>query len=105
MHARAWLVLGLIGTILGLTLPGCVQLKAPERITVGGSEPIDTRQVPHPRTLDEAQQELNRAYANVRHLEQENRDLREKAAEYKRERDECRKERDRYKDRLEKRKD
>lgn len=85
---------------------GCVSVKAPETVTVGGGhsrpEPVDSDRVPHPDTLDEAQRELNRAYANLRYLERENARLADKAAKYKRERDRYKDQRDDYKDRLEK---
>ena len=89
-----------VGLLVGLA--GCVSVKAPERITVGGGrsrpEPVDSDRVPHPDTLDEAQRELNRAYANLQYLERENARLGDKAAKYKRERDDCRDRLERYED-------
>jgi chromosome segregation ATPase len=104
MRTQAWLLLAVGGLMAALV--GCVNVKAPERIQIGSAapEPVDSRQVPQPQTLEEAQQELNQAYANIRYLEQDNQSLKNKAAEYKRERDEARKQREQYKDRLEKRK-
>lgn len=85
---------------LGLILTGCVT--APERIDVrvGSDRPkeVDSSRVPRPRTLDEAQQYLNDAYANLQYLERENERLQRKAAEYKRERDECEDRLERYED-------
>jgi len=75
---------------------GCVT--APERIEVNvGSRPppVDSSRVPHPATLEEAQEELDKAYQNLQYLEQDNAKLKRKAEEAKRQRDE-------YKQRLKK---
>jgi len=83
-----------------LTTLGCVSVKAPERIDIGGSrpEPVDTSRVPPIATVEQGRQELYRAYQNIQYLEQENCRLKEKADKYKRERDECRKRLERYED-------
>ncbi len=91
-----WVIAGLLAG-----LAGCVNVKAPEKIVIGGDDrppPVDSSRVPHPATLAEAQQELNRAYANIQYLERENARLKEKAEQYKRERDEARKRLKRYED-------
>lgn len=82
----------LAGAALLLGLSGCVSVKAPERIDIGGSKPppVDSGRVPQPATLEEAQRELDRAYQNIEYLERENAKLDKKAREYKRERDEAR---------------
>jgi predicted RNase H-like nuclease (RuvC/YqgF family) len=87
----------------GLLLAGCVSVKAPERIDIGGGgpEPVDSSRVPHPATLDEAQAELNKAYRYVGHLEQENRRLESKSERYKRERDRSEQKLEDCEDRLE----
>ncbi len=78
---------------------GCISVKAPERIEIGGSDrpaPVDSNRVPPTATHEEARAELEKAYANLRYMEQENARLERKAAEYKRERDEARKRLERY---------
>lgn len=90
--------LALAAGCLLATTAGCVSVKAPERIDLGGSgaraERVDSSRVPNPRTLDEAHYELRKAYGEIQRLERKVGDLRDDKAEYKRERD-------RYKDRLE----
>ncbi len=80
-----------IGSLLGLS--GCV--KAPEHIDLRVGEPraarVDPSRVPQPRTLEEAQRELDKAYGAIAQLEDENTRLQRKADEYKRERDDSRK--------------
>ncbi len=79
--------------VSGLLLAGgCVT--APERIEVnvgGRPEPVDSSQVPHPATLEEAQRELDQAYANLQHVERDNARLKDKADKYKHERDDYKK--------------
>jgi len=80
-------------------LAGCISVKAPERIVVGGGEPpptVDSSRVPPTATHEEARRELEKAYADIRYLERENARLAQKADEYKRERDDCRKRLKRY---------
>ena len=84
---------------VGLTLlcgAGCINLKAPERIDIGGrnAEPVDSSRVPPTANHDEARRELTRAYQRIQQLERDNERLDRKAADYKRERDECREGRD-----------
>ncbi len=79
----------------GLAAFGCIRAKAPERIDIRVGDPgptrVDPGRVPQPRTLEEAQRELDLAYANLRQLEQDNARLHRKADEYKRERDDYKK--------------
>ncbi len=85
--------LALLVTASLMLFCGCV--KAPERIEVNvGSPrpaPVDASRVPHPATLEEAQRELDQAYANLQYLEDQNARLRAKAEDYKRERDDYKK--------------
>ena len=104
MGTRSWVLLA-VGGLLWATA-GCVSVKAPERIEVGGGsrrpEPVDSSRVPDPRTLEEARRELRKAYANVRWLEDEVADLEKGKAKAKRERDKYKQQRDDCEDRLEK---
>ncbi len=101
VSAEEWVVrtcglVSLVGIVFVVIISGCVT--APERIEVNvGSRPppVDSSRVPHPATLEEAQQELDKAYQNLQHLEQDNAKLKRKAEDAKRERDE-------YKQRLKK---
>ncbi len=86
---RWWPAVGVLCAVAG-----CVNVKAPERITIGGSDrppPVDSSRVPQPATLDEAQQELVKAYQNIQYLEQDNARLEDKADKYKAERDQYKK--------------
>ncbi len=83
----------ILGTGLLAAFAGCV--RGPERVelTVGSPHrpaPVDTSQVPHPTTLEDAQAELNKAYQNIQGLQDDNARLNEKADKLKRERDEAR---------------
>ncbi len=104
MSTRSWALLAVGGLLW--TTAGCVSVKAPERIVVGGGrsrpEPVESSRVPNPRTLEEARAELRKAYANIQWLEDEVADLAEDKAEYKRERNKYKKQRDDCEDRLEK---
>ncbi len=89
----------LVVTVVLAGLAGCVHAKAPERIDIrvgNAPAPLDSRTIPHPATLADAQQELEKAYQNMRYLEQENARLLRKTDEYKRERDEARSELKKY---------
>ncbi len=77
---------------LGLSA-GCLSVKAPERIDIGGRsrpEPVDSTRIPPTSSHEHARTELAKAYQNIQYLERENQRLERKAADYKRERDECR---------------
>ncbi len=93
VRTTAWLlVLATAGLVLLST--GCVTLPKNVEVNVGDSgrpAPVDSTRVPEPKTLDEAHQELVKAYQNLQYLEHENARLADKAAKYKTERDECRK--------------
>jgi hypothetical protein len=89
----------LVASGLTVGLAGCIHAQAPERIEInvgGRPAPVDSRTVPHPGTLADAQQELDKAYQNMRYLEQDNARLLRKVDEYQRERDEARKELKQY---------
>ncbi len=97
MHGQrrvvGWIGCVLAGSVIA-SLTGCIHAKAPEHINVnlgGRPSPVDSRVVPHPTTLAEAQQELEKAYRDMRYLEQDNARLARKADEYERERDDARK--------------
>lgn len=79
---------------------GCVSVKAPERIEIGGGSPppVDSSRLPPTQTHQECRDELVRAYQNIQHLERENAELRQKVEKHKRERDECRQRLKRYED-------
>lgn len=100
---KAWL---LLPAVVGLVCwSGCVSVKAPREVNVGGSsrpEPVDSGRVPQTASHSDCQDELYKAYQNIQYLEKENARLSDKAAEYKKEREKAERERDKYKDRLEK---
>ena len=90
MRAGGFVLLMIVALLVGPL--GCVT--APERIEVnvgGRPEPVDSSQVPHPATLEAAQQELDKAYANIQYLQRDNERLKHKADNYKHERDDCKK--------------
>ena len=67
-------------TTLGITLAcaaGCISVKAPERINIGGSPPVDSSRVPPTANHEEARRELAKAYQRIQELERENARLRE----------------------------
>lgn len=85
--------------VLTVLLAGCVSVKAPETITVGGHPgKIDSSRVPPTRNHEEARQLLSEAYERNRYLEA-------KVARLEREKDELKEERDEYKRRYERAKD
>jgi hypothetical protein len=90
MPKRTLVLLGATG-LLGL---GCVNVKAPEQIHIGSGPPperVDSSRVPDPATLDEAREELHKAYRHIRYLEHEVADLRKDKEKLKAERDEYKK--------------
>jgi len=82
---------------------GCVNVKAPERIDVGGGgpgrEPIDTSRVPPTASHEEARQRLGEAYERIRYLEGKVHGLEEDKRDLKREKEEYKKKYEREKDR------
>lgn len=73
---------------------GCLEIKAPERINVNSNRParVDPGHVPHINTVEEGRYELDKAYQNIRYLE-------DRVARLEREKDQAKRERDDYKDR------
>ena len=49
----------------------CLEIKAPERINVNSNRParVDPGRVPHINTVEEGRYELDKAYQNIRYLE------------------------------------
>jgi predicted RNase H-like nuclease (RuvC/YqgF family) len=78
---------------------GCVSVRAPEKITVGHSEPppVDTRAVPETSSHEDCRAELYKAHRRLQYLEQENARLEERAAKYKRKLKECEDRLEKYK--------
>jgi len=89
--------MGKIGAVLATVavaalLGGCVSVKAPREINVGGSSkppPVDSSRVPRTSSHEDCRHELEKAYQNIQYLEREVSHWKEKADEYKRERDRC----------------
>ena len=95
MSIRKWFLPTVI--CLVWALGGCVSVKAPREINVGGSsrpERVDSNRIPQTASHEEAHHELRKAYKYIQWLERENAELEDDKAKYKRERD-------KYKDRLE----
>ncbi|MBN2445316.1 MAG: hypothetical protein JXO22_01225 [Phycisphaerae bacterium] len=80
-----------VAGVLLVGLTGCVTVKAPERIDIGGgrAERVDSSRVPATSSHEQARAELEKAYRYIQSLENANKRLEDKAAEYKRERDQC----------------
>jgi len=80
---------------------GCVNVKAPEQISVGngGSSKIDSTRIPPTANHEEAKRELRRAYYEINRLKKEIEDLEEDKDELKAEREEYKRKYDRLKDR------
>jgi len=97
----------LLGLLAGLvcSLAGCVSVKAPETVSVGGSsrpEPVDSSRVPATSSHEEARHELAKAYQNIQYLEKENAKLERKVVKYKRSRERCKDQLEECEDRLKK---
>jgi len=85
--------------VLTVLLAGCVNVKAPETITVGGHpSKIDSSRVPPTRSHEEARQLLAEAYERNRYLEA-------KVGKLERDKEELKEERDEYKHRYKRAKD
>ena len=82
-------------------MSGCVSVSAPKEVHVGSSsrpEKVNSGRVPKCDSLAEAEYELEKAYANIRYLEDELAGCEDKAKKYKRERDKCEDRLERYED-------
>lgn len=92
--ARLRWLLGFSMMMALLPAAACLEIKAPERINVNSGRParVDPGRVPHISTVEEGRYELDKAYQNIRYLE-------DRVARLERDRDEARRERDNYKDR------
>lgn len=73
-----------------LFLGGCLNLKAPDSIVIGGRphDDVDSENVPRISTVEEGRTELDKAYRSLRRAEAKARDLERENAKLKRERDE-----------------
>lgn len=80
--------------VAALPAIACLEIKAPERITVNNSRPaqVDPGHVPHISTVEQGRAELDKAYQYIRYLEDRN-------AKLERDKNEARRDRDDYKDR------
>jgi len=92
MQGTRWLILFVMAVILvaGISLTGCINVKAPEEINVGsspGRQPIDTSRLPRTQSHEEARQKLAEAYQRIDYLEDKVRDLDKDKRELKDERD------------------
>lgn len=89
---------GLAGFLGGL---GCVNVKAPDEVHVGGGgrRPVDASNVPPTRSHEEARQYLAEAYDEIRYYQDKVRRLEDDKRELKKEKDEYKKKYEREKDR------
>jgi hypothetical protein len=88
-------MLALCGISLGT---GCLNVKAPEQIHVGGGPPpqnVDSSRVPATHSHEEARAELARAYDQIRYLEHECERLRDRYEDAKADKEEYKR---KYKD-------
>ena len=92
------LVIGLV-----LFLPACLSIKAPDNISGDFSgwrnESFDASQVPKTNSHEEAKSELEKAYAQIRHLNRKVEKLEESKRKAKDERDEWKRKYKRLEDR------
>jgi TolA-binding protein len=85
--------------VLGVLAAGCVSVKGPEKISIGGHpNKVDSSHVPATRSHEEARRLLGEAYERNRYLES-------KVAKLEREKDELERERDEYERKYEREKD
>ena len=96
---KSVIVLTACTCLLGIAV-GCVQAPKSIAVNVGNDrpEPVDSSRVPNPQTMDEARQELHKAYRYVQWLEEENADLKHDKAKYKRKLEACEDRLERYED-------
>lgn len=101
---KAYRGLGLIPAVAAILLCGCLNVKAPDKIVIGGgeSEPVDSSRTPQISSVEEGRTELDRAYRAIRRLESQNAELEKDKDELKRERNQYKHERDDYRKQLEK---
>ncbi len=61
---------GILLLVIGFAITGCMNINAsvPEGV-ISSTPKVDSARVPHPGTLAEAQEELNRSYAYIQRLE------------------------------------
>ena len=89
--------------LLMMVTPGCVSVKAPERINIGHERhrrgSVDTRSIPETSSHEDARRKLGEAYAEIDYLRDKNRDLEKDKRELKRELDGCEHRMDRLEDR------
>jgi len=87
-----------------LLVSGCVSVKAPDKIIIndGESKRVNTGHVPAITTVEEGRTELDRAYRNLRLLQEENHELARDKEELKRERNRYKHERDECREKSEK---
>ncbi len=79
-------IVGLVVSILFITLSGCATINVPEDINVnygGRSSKVDSSRVPQTRNHEECRAELNKAYNYIRSLERKNQKLEKDKAELK----------------------
>ena len=71
--ATPWQLRLLVIPMLVAFIPalGCVSVKAPEKINVNSNRParVDSGRVPHITTVEQGRAELDKAYQNIRYLE------------------------------------
>lgn len=84
--------LALLLVLGALLFGGCVSVKAPDKIIIGGSESerANPERIPSITTVEEGRTELDKAYRTLRLLQEENHELKRERNRYKHERDECR---------------
>jgi hypothetical protein len=79
-------VVGLVMAALMVSFSGCATINVPDKIDVGyggGSQKVDSSQVPQTRNHEECRAELIKAYGYIRSLERKNAKLENKVSELK----------------------
>ncbi len=91
------------GMSLLFVSPGCVSVKAPERIDIDRGRarrrPIDTRSIPSTSSHEDARRKLGEAHAEINDLRAKNRNLEKDKRELKQDVKECERQLDRCEDR------
>ncbi|MCZ6815645.1 MAG: hypothetical protein O7F76_02975 [Planctomycetota bacterium] len=83
-------------------MPACLNIKAPDNVSVFGGrrqKPVDASQVPKTNSHEEAKRVLEKAYAEIRHLNRKVEKLEESKRKAKDERDEWKRKYKRLEDR------